>query len=57
MDELSAAVGLGQTERLGELLANRAAVAARYGELLADLPGVELPCADATAKCARGSCT
>ena len=47
MDELSAAVGLGQTERLPELLANRAAVAARYGELLAGIPGVELPCADA----------
>ena len=46
MDELSAAVGLGQTERLGELLAARAAVAARYGELLGDLPGVELPCPD-----------
>ena len=24
----------------------RAAVAARYGELLADVPGIELPCAD-----------
>ena len=47
MDELSAAVGLGQTERLPELLAKRAAVAARYGELLADLPGVALPCPDA----------
>jgi perosamine synthetase len=46
MDELSAAVGLAQTERLPQLLADRAAVAARYGELLADLPGVELPCPD-----------
>ena len=35
MDELSAAVGLAQTERLDEILAARAAVAARYDELLA----------------------
>jgi len=34
MDELSAAVGLAQTERLEEILAARAAVAARYDVLL-----------------------
>jgi perosamine synthetase len=46
LDELSAAVGVGQTERLGEILAARAAVAGRYGELLAGLDGVELPAPD-----------
>ena len=43
MDELSAAVGLAQTERLEEILAARAAVAARYDELLAPLDGVTIP--------------
>jgi perosamine synthetase len=43
MDELSAAVGLAQTERLVEILAARAAVAARYDELLAGLDGVSVP--------------
>jgi len=43
MDELSAAVGLAQTERLEEILTARAAVAARYDELLAPLDGVTIP--------------
>jgi perosamine synthetase len=43
MDELSAAVGLAQTERLDEILAARAAVAARYHDLLAGIGGVVLP--------------
>jgi perosamine synthetase len=43
MDELSAAVGLAQTERLEEILALRAAVARRYDELLAPLRGVTIP--------------
>ncbi len=43
LDELSAAVGVAQVERLDEILARRSAVAARYGELLADVPGVALP--------------
>src|SRR4029079_18407908 len=40
-------LGLGQLEKLDEILALRDAVAARYGELLAGIDGVELPCADA----------
>lgn len=43
MDDLSAAVGLAQVERLDGILARRAAVADRYGTLLAGLDGVELP--------------
>ncbi len=43
MDDLSAAVGLGQVERLDALLAGRAAVAERYNALLADAEGVTLP--------------
>ena len=39
LDELSAAVGVAQVERIDEILARRAAVAARYGELLADVAG------------------
>jgi perosamine synthetase len=46
LSDVSAALGLGQVERLDELLARRAEVAGRYAELLAGLPGVELPCAD-----------
>ena len=41
LDELSAAVGVAQVERIDEILAQRAAVAARYGELLAGVPGVD----------------
>jgi perosamine synthetase len=47
LDELSAAMGVAQVERLDEILARRSAVAARYGELLADVPGVGLPRPDA----------
>jgi perosamine synthetase len=43
MDDLSAAVGLAQVERLDEILGRRAVVAERYGALLAGLPGVTLP--------------
>ena len=43
MDDLSAAVGLAQVERLDAILADRAAVAGRYARLLADVPGVTLP--------------
>jgi perosamine synthetase len=45
MDELSAAVGLAQTERLEEILAARAAVAARYDNLLSGIDGVTVPAA------------
>ncbi len=43
MDDLSAAVGLAQVERLDEILGKRTAVADRYSALLAGLPGVTLP--------------
>jgi perosamine synthetase len=43
MDDLSAAVGLAQVERLDEILGKRAAVADRYTTLLAGIPGVTLP--------------
>jgi perosamine synthetase len=45
LDDLSAALGLGQVEKLDQLLGARAAVAARYGELLAAVD-VETPLAD-----------
>ncbi|MEN3342204.1 MAG: perosamine synthetase [Actinomycetota bacterium] len=46
LDDVRAALGLGQLEKLDEILELRAAVAARYGELLGELAGVELPCPD-----------
>ncbi len=44
--DLQAAVGIGQLEKLDCLLAMRSDVAARYGELLEGLDGVEAPLAD-----------
>jgi perosamine synthetase len=41
--DLQAAVGLAQLEKLDEILALRAAAAARYNELLADVDGLVLP--------------
>ena len=46
LDDVSAAMGLGQLEKLDEILGKRAAVAARYAQLLGDVAGLELPCAD-----------
>jgi len=43
MDEMSAAVGLAQLEKLDMLLAERRRVAERYSRLLAGLPGIALP--------------
>ena len=43
MSDLSAAVGLAQLRRLPELLAKRAAVAARYDERLRDIAGITVP--------------
>ena len=43
MDEMSAAVGLAQLEKLELMLAERARVARRYGQQLAGVDGVELP--------------
>jgi perosamine synthetase len=46
LDEMSAALGVAQVERIDAILEQRAAVAARYGELLGDVPGVTLPTPD-----------
>jgi perosamine synthetase len=46
LDDVRAAIGLGQLEKLELILAGRAAVAARYTELLDGVPGLELPCGD-----------
>ena len=46
LDDIGAALGLAQLEKLDEILALRGAVAARYGELLASIDGVEIPCPD-----------
>jgi len=43
MTELSAAIGVAQMERIDELLANRARVAAAYTKRLARVEGVEVP--------------
>ncbi|MCD6344746.1 MAG: DegT/DnrJ/EryC1/StrS family aminotransferase [Anaerolineae bacterium] len=43
MDELSAALGVAQMERVDELLARRAQVAAWYTERLAQVAGVQAP--------------
>ena len=46
IDDVRAAIGLGQLEKLGEILSGRAEVAARYGALLSDVDELELPCPD-----------
>jgi perosamine synthetase len=46
IDDIRAAIGLAQLEKLDEILAARAAVAARYAAQLASIPGLELPCED-----------
>jgi perosamine synthetase len=46
MSDVAAALGLGQVEKLEEILPLRAQVAASYGELLRGIDGVELPLAD-----------
>jgi dTDP-4-amino-4,6-dideoxygalactose transaminase len=43
LDDVSAALGIGQLEKLDEILALRRKVAGRYGDLLRDVDGVELP--------------
>jgi dTDP-4-amino-4,6-dideoxygalactose transaminase len=43
LDEMSAALGRVQAGRIEELLSKRAQVAEWYGQVLADVPGVELP--------------
>jgi perosamine synthetase len=46
LSDLACALGVAQLEHLDELLAGRARVANLYGEALADVEGVELPCPD-----------
>jgi perosamine synthetase len=46
LDDISAALGLAQVEKLDRILELRAEVAGRYAELLGDVDGVELPLAD-----------
>jgi perosamine synthetase len=46
LDDVSAALGLAQVEKLDRILELRAQVAARYGEMLGGIEGVELPLAD-----------
>jgi perosamine synthetase len=47
LDDLSCALGVAQLERLEELLAGRDRVAALYGEALAGVEDLTLPCPDA----------
>ena len=44
--DIQAAIGLAQLEKLDRILELRAAAAQRYGDLLADVAGVEAPAAD-----------
>src|SRR5206468_2938171 len=46
IDDVRAAIGLGQLEKLPDILGRRQAVADRYRALLRDIPGLGLPCAD-----------
>jgi perosamine synthetase len=46
IDDISAALGIGQLEKLDTILSLRQAAAARYGELLAGVEGLDLPLAD-----------
>ena len=46
IDDIRAALGIGQLEKLDTILSLRRAAAARYGELLDGVPGLELPLAD-----------
>jgi perosamine synthetase len=47
LDDLSCALGVAQLERLDELLAGRARVAALYSEAFGEVEGLEPPCPDA----------
>jgi perosamine synthetase len=46
IDDVRAAIGLGQLEKLADILEARTAVAGRYSSLLQSIPGLELPCVD-----------
>jgi len=53
LSEIACAIGLAQLDRLDGILAARSRVAAAYGEALAGIEGLELPCPDEGA-CVRG---
>ena len=57
LDDIAAAIGIGQLEKLDEILELRGDVARRYGELLAGMPGVELPSRTTPSTSGRGSST
>lgn len=44
MSNLQAALGLAQLERLDEVVRRKRSMGARYDALLADIPGIKLPC-------------
>jgi perosamine synthetase len=46
LSDIACALGIAQLERLPEMLAARAAAAERYRAALADIDGLQLPCAD-----------
>jgi perosamine synthetase len=46
LDDIRAAIGIGQLEKLDRILAARATVAGRYSDLLVGVEGLELPLAD-----------
>jgi len=46
LSDIAAALGIGQIERLDEILARRSEAAARYTDLLGAVQGLELPVAD-----------
>jgi perosamine synthetase len=46
LSDIASALGIGQVERLDEILALRSEVAARYGALLGRMDGLKLPCDD-----------
>jgi len=46
LSDVAAAMGIGQLERLDGILAARSRVAEQYNDLLREIDGVELPCAD-----------
>jgi perosamine synthetase len=48
LSDIAAALGIGQVERLDEILALRSEAARRYTQLLGGIEGLELPCADDT---------
>ena len=50
MSDVTAAIGVAQVERLDALLAERVRVASLYGERLASIEGLVLPCEDAGAE-------